>query len=123
MPIGESGFTLAEVLAALLFMAIVIPAALQGLQIANLSGQVAVRKAEGSRVAERVLNEALVTTNWNRAGLSGMVMEGAHQFSWTLRTDPWTQEPIRLLSVQVSYNVQGKLYNVGLSTLVDSSQQ
>ena len=52
-----SGFTLAEVLAALVFMAIVIPVALSGLSVASRAGEVSVRKAEAALVAERVLNE------------------------------------------------------------------
>src|SRR5258706_11138235 len=71
----RAGFTLAEVLAALLFMAIVIPVALQGIKIANQAGQVAVRKTQAARVAQRVLNESIVTTNWDKSGLSGTVTE------------------------------------------------
>src|SRR5258708_40168609 len=117
----NAGFTLAEVLAALMFMAIVIPVAMQGLKIPNLSGEVAVRKAEAARVAERVLNESIITTNWNRSTASGVAMEGTHQFRYQLRTGPWLQEPMRALSVQVSFGVQGQNYDVLLSTLVDNS--
>ena len=120
---GEEGFTLAEVLAALVFMAIVIPVAVQGLRIANQAGQVAVRKGEATRVAERVLNESIVTTNWNKAGLSGASAEGMHQFRWALRNEAWSQNPLRLLSVQVTFAVQGQNYDVDLSTVVDTSQQ
>jgi len=118
----RAGFTLAEVLAALLFMAIVIPVALQGLKIANTAGQVAVRKAEATRVADRLLSESIVTTNWNKPGLSGSVQEGAHQFRWLLRNDTWNQDPMRVVSVQVTFAVQGQDYDVRLSTLVDNSQ-
>ena len=118
----RAGFTLAEVLAALLFMAIVIPVALQGIKIANQAGQVAVRKTEAARVAERVLNESIVTTNWDKSGLSGTVTEGMHEFRWQLRNEPWTQQPLRLVSVQVTFAVQGQNYDVRLSTLADNSQ-
>ena len=120
-PNKEAGFTLAEVLAALVFMAIVIPVAVQALKIANTAGQVAVRKAEATRVADRLLSESIVTTNWNKPGLSGSVQEGAHQFRWLLRNETW-QDPIRVLSVQVTFAVQGQDYDVRLSTLVDNSQ-
>ena len=46
----HAGFTLVEVLAALLFMAIVIPVAVEGLRIASLAGQVAQRKSVAARV-------------------------------------------------------------------------
>ena len=41
----RAGFTLVEVLAALLFMAILIPVAMRAVQIANRAGQVGDRKA------------------------------------------------------------------------------
>ena len=123
----QAGFTLAEVLAALLFMAIVIPTAIEGMHIASLAGTVAARKSEAARVAQRVLAESLVTTNWNQSVQSGTVTEGQRQFRWTLRSDPWGQDPtqnvIRLLSVEVTFQAQNRDYSVRLSTLADSSQQ
>ena len=119
---NTSGFTLAEVLAALVFMAIVIPVAVEGLKIANQAGQVAVRKGEAMRVADRILNESIITTNWSRSGQSGTLVEGLHQFRWRLQHQVWNQEPLHLLSVQVKFAVQGRDYDVQLSTLVDNSQ-
>ena len=122
-----AAFTLAEVLAALLFMAIVIPAALEGLHVASLAGTVAERKGEAARVAQRLLTESLVTTNWNQSGQGGSVVEGQRQFRWTMRNNPWTQDPnqnvIYLLSVEVFFTAQNRDYSVRMSTLVDTSQQ
>lgn len=149
---GRVGFTLAEVLAALLFMAIVIPMAVQALRIASLAGEVAQRKAEAARVAERILNESVATTNWNVASQVGNVIEGARQYRWTLHNEVWNQantnllasgtaasgqlaggQPqvnqftanqvtMNLLSVEVTYAVQDRDYSVRLSTLVNSPQ-
>jgi type II secretory pathway pseudopilin PulG len=122
----HEGFTLAEVLAALLFMAIVVPVAMEGLHIASLAGAVAQRKGEAARIAQRVLNESLVTTNWSQSLQSGTTIEGQRQFRWTLRSDPWNQDPaqsvLRQLSVEVTFTAQNREYAVKLSTLVDSSQ-
>jgi type II secretory pathway pseudopilin PulG len=144
-----SAFTLVEVLAALLFMGIVIPVAVEALQIANRAGQVAQRKTEAVRVGERILNENIITTNANAAGQSGTVFEGYRQFRWTLRDEPWSQgttnqivssasmgqgangQPqvnqftanqiqMELLTVEVTYAVQGQDYSVRLSTLVNA---
>src|SRR6267154_2195777 len=71
IPHSTSSFTLAEVLAALVFMAILIPVALEALSIATRAGEVAARKGEAALVAERVLNENVVTTNWNKSVQSG----------------------------------------------------
>ncbi len=119
-PRGVSAFTLAEVLAALVFMAIVIPVALHGLQIASRAGSVAERKREAARVAERLLNECIVTTNWNQAVQSGTVLEAEREYRWTLRTEAWTEAAMQLLSVEVTFPVQGQDYTVPMSTLVRS---
>ena len=115
-----AAFTLAEVLAALMFMAIVIPVALQGLQIASRAGTVAERKREAARVAERVLNESIVATNYVQAVSSGTVVEAEREYRWTLRTEAWTESAMQLLSVEVTFPVQGQDYTVPMSTLVNS---
>jgi type II secretory pathway pseudopilin PulG len=121
---ARSGFTLAEVLAALVFMAIVIPVALEGLSIASRAGEVAARKTEAALVAERILNENIVTTNWDRGIQNGTVWQGLREFRWSLRNEPWNQDPnlttLRLLSVEVAYTARGQEFNLRLSTLVDS---
>ena len=123
---SDSGFTLAEVLAALLFMAIVVPVAMEGLHIASLAGAVAQRKAEAARIAQKVINESLIMTNWSQSLQGGTITEGQRQFRWTLRSDPWNQDPaqnmLRQLSVEVFFTAQTRDYSVKLSTLVDSSQ-
>ena len=121
---SADGFTLAEVMAALVFMAIVIPVALEGLSIATRAGEVAARKSDASLVAERILNESLVTTNWTQTVQSGTLRQGIQDFRWTLRNDPWTgdrdQTMIRLLTVDVAFAAQGKDYSVRLSTLANT---
>jgi type II secretory pathway pseudopilin PulG len=122
-----AGFTLAEVLAALVFMAIVIPVALEAMHVASRAGTVSERKGEAARVAMRLLAENLVTTNWNQAVQGGTLTEGQRQFTWTLHSDPWNQDPsqnvMRQLSVEVKFTAQSQEYAVRMSTLVDSTQQ
>src|SRR5262249_12358961 len=132
-------------------MAIVIPMAVQALRIASLAGEVAQRKAEAARVAERMLNESVATTNWNVASQVGNVTEGTRQYRWTLHNEVWNQPNTNLLSgsassghlaggqpqvnqfaanqvtmnlltVEVTYAVQDQDYSVRLSTLVNPSQ-
>ncbi len=123
---STAAFTLAEVLAALLFLAIVIPVAVEGLHIASLAGTVAQRKEAAARIAQRVLNESLVTTNWTQPGQSGSVTEGQQQFRWTLRSDPWNQDPaqnvVQQLSALVTFTAQGREYSVRLSSLAETPQ-
>ena len=117
---AASAFTLAEVLAALMFMAIVIPVAVHGLQISGRAGALAERKREAVRVAERILNESIVTTNWNKSSLSGTVMEADREYRWTLRTESWSESAMQLLCVEVTFPVQGEDHAVQLNTLANT---
>ncbi len=120
---AESAFTLAEALAALAFLAIVIPVAVHAVQVASLAGQVADRKLVAARVADRLLNELVVTGQWKQSASSGTVEENARVFRWNLRSESWDRDSLRLLTLQVNYQVQGKDYDVQLSTLMDNNQQ
>jgi hypothetical protein len=113
-----AAFTLAEVLAALLFLAIVIPAAVEALHVASLSGEVAARKGQAARVADRILNESLVTTNWNQTQ-SGMITEGAEEFRWKLTSQNWPQDLMQLVTAEVTFTAQGHDYLVKMSTLAN----
>ena len=116
---GCAAFTLAEVLAALLFLAIVIPTAVEALHVASLAGEVAARKGVAARVADRILSESLVTTNWTSGNQSGTVTEGFLDFKWKLTSATWPEDPRQLLTAEVTFSAQGKEYSVKLSTLAN----
>ncbi len=118
-PHQESAFTLAEVLAALLFLAIVIPAAVEALHLASLAGEVAARKGAAARVADRILNESIVTTNWNTGTQNGTVTEGAQEFRWTLTSQNWPVDAMELITAEVKYSAQGRDFSVKLCTLAN----
>ncbi len=126
---NESAFTLAEVLAALLFLAIVIPTAVEALHVASLAGEVAVRKSAAVRVADRILNESLVTTNWNGGMQNGTITEGTLDLQWKLTSESWSPSQVQsaqpaqsmqLLTAEVTFSAQGKDYSVKLSTLANA---
>jgi len=120
---ARAGFTLAEVLAALLFMAIVIPVAVQGLHVASRAGSVAERKALGARLAETKLNELIVTRQLQSASQRGTIQDGLQSYAWTLQSEPWAEDgAMRLVTVHMSVPVQGQAYDVHVSTLVDAAQ-
>jgi prepilin-type N-terminal cleavage/methylation domain-containing protein len=113
-----SAFTLIEVLAALLLLAIVIPVALEALQTASLAGDVAARKGEAARVADEVLNQNIITTNWNFGTQNGTVNDDGREFDWTLSSQSWpVNSAMQLLTAQVRFSVLGRDYSVQLSTL------
>jgi type II secretion system protein I len=119
----RAGFTLVELLAAMAFMAIVIPVIMQALAIANRAGQVAQRKATAARVADRMLSEYVANGTQNRGFQRGTVEEGAYQFQWNIAVENWREDNMRLITATVTYPVQGKDYSVETSTLVGLTTQ
>lgn len=115
------GFTLAEVLAAMLVLAIVIPVALQGLTVASRAGLVGTRKAAAMHVAERVLNEQFVTGQLSQSRASGSITEDDVTYPWTLETSTWPQDTMTKVTVHVEFTVQGTQYEVSASTLVSAT--
>ena len=116
----HGAFTLAEVLAALTFMAIVIPVAIEGLHIANRAGVMAQRKTVAARVAERVLNESLIGSQ--SPTRNGVVQEGVMEYRWSIRQTTWPEDTMRLVTAEVVFVVQGQEHEVSLSTLVSNAQ-
>ena len=112
-------FTLVEVRAAMLVMAIVIPVALHGMSIASRAGLAGQRKAAAMRVAERVLNEQFVTGQLNATAANGSVTEGDTTYPWTLQSGTWAQDAMTQVTVTVTFTVQGTDYTVSASTLFD----
>lgn len=115
-----AGFTLVEVLAALFFLAIVIPTVIEALHMATKAGEVAVRKNVAARVADKVLNESIILTNWNGGAQNGTVTEGASAYRWKLTSQTWPQDSMQILTAEVTYSAQGQDYSVKLSTLANS---
>jgi type II secretory pathway pseudopilin PulG len=114
----RAGFTLAEVLAALLFLAIVVPVAIEVMSLATLAGEVAARKGAATRVADRVLNESLVTTNWSGGMQSGTTSEGVINYEWSLSSQSWSEDSaLQVVTAEVKFLAQGKEYAVKVSTL------
>ena len=102
----------------MLFLAIVIPAAVEAMHLASLAGEVAARKGAAVRVADRILNESLVTTNWSNGTQSGTTTEGAQELRWTLTSRSWPEDSaMQVVTAEVKFSAQGKDYAVKLDTL------
>lgn len=111
-------FTLVEVLAALLLMAIIIPVAMEGMSVASRAGVLGQRKAAAMRIAERVLNELIVEDNTQQATSSGSTAEGDISYPWTMRSETWSEDSMTQLTVTVSFSVQGSTFDVSATTLL-----
>ena len=65
----------------------------------------------------------IVTSQWKESVQRGTVVEGPYQYRWQMRNEPWDKEAIRLVSIQVTFAIQGRDYDVRLSTPRMTSQK
>ncbi|MBT3595089.1 MAG: hypothetical protein HN505_03875 [Verrucomicrobia bacterium] len=117
------GFTFAEVLAAMVFMAILLPVVMQGLVLANRASVVAERKRTAVHLGNSLLTELTATDQWSSAGNRGNFSPDFEQYEWELVQAGWNLDDMEQLTLIVSYPVQGQLHYINLTTLVQEDSQ
>ncbi len=121
------GFTLVEVLAALMFLAILVPAIVGGLTLGNRISVLSERKAIAAELAENKLNEQLVGNSWQSSSSNtGDFGAGYPGFRWQATQQNWRGDSTNTmteLAMEVFFPVQGKEHSVRLTTLVNPNAQ
>ncbi|MFH1742608.1 MAG: type II secretion system protein [bacterium] len=117
------GFTFVEMLAAMVFVAIVIPVAIQGLTVANRAGVLADRKRVAGQLADRILTELTITDEWKYASNEGDFGEEWPGYRWVFEEEAWEEDTLRLVTVWVLFYVQDREYGVRMSTLVEEATE
>ncbi|MBI5693577.1 MAG: type II secretion system protein [Verrucomicrobia bacterium] len=115
---ARRAFTLVEVLASLLMMAIIVPVAMEGMGIASRAGILGQRKVAALRIAERVIQESIIEAQTQQSTSSGVLAEGDTSYPWTLRIENWPEDAMQQITVSVTFTVQGNPYEVSLTTLL-----
>jgi len=121
--IERRGFTFAEVLAAMLFLAILVPVVVEGLSLANRAAVLAERNNLAAQLAEKRLNELLLNDEWISSNASGDFGEAYFLYRWELVRGTWREDDMTELTVRIVFPVQGREHEVRLTTLVDDSEQ
>ncbi|MDB6129023.1 MAG: hypothetical protein JWM04_130, partial [Verrucomicrobiales bacterium] len=112
------GFTLIEVMVAMVFMSILVPVALKAVQISSRAGQVAERKVRAAVIADRLLTEQTVVNGMQQSGQQGTVVEAGRTYTWNMESSAWgVENSLRLVTLKVTYAVQGQNYDLKLHTL------
>ena len=123
----SDAFTFVEVFAALVFLAILVPAIVEGLSIANRASVVAERGSVAGELAENKLNEMLAGQAWaSGTATSGDFGTDWPGYRWELSQTTWDQDnvnPMTELSMEVFFPVQGKERSCKLTTLVSGTTQ
>jgi general secretion pathway protein I len=115
------GFTLIEVLATLLLLAIVLPAVMEGVSVALAAADNARHRSEAANVAQAQLANLLATNQWNGGILAGDVVQNGSTYHWQATVQSWAQDTttVGLMEVDllVTWNGRGGTRSVTLSTL------
>jgi type II secretory pathway pseudopilin PulG len=118
-PRFQRGFTFAEVLAAMIFMAILLPVVMQGLVLANRASVIAERKRTAVHLGNSLLTELVATEQWSYAGNRGNFGPGNELYEWELLQTGWNLDDMEQLTLIVTYPVQGQVHRINLTTLVE----
>jgi Tfp pilus assembly protein PilV len=112
------GFTFVEVLAAMLFLAILVPAIVAGLSTSNRAAVMAERSAMAAELAEDKMNELLIASAWTTADSRGNFGTDYTGYRWEMSQTTWEMDNMIDLTLEVFFTVQGREHSVSLSTLV-----
>lgn len=118
----ERGFTLLEVLATLVIIGIVLPAAMKGISLSIAAGALAKSNVEAASLADSKLKELVATNAWQGQASSGDFGSDWPDYRWTsmaLNRD----EGLIEVDVEVVWIRRGLERSVVVSTLVYGGTQ
>jgi general secretion pathway protein I len=120
---SNRGFTLLEVLAALLLVAIVLPVLMGALNTATHVGGLAHDRAEAAMLAENKLTEILIDQSWQFGDDTGTFDTDADtpamdRYTWELYVEQWQDPSVRKLTMTVRWERRGRPQSITLTTAV-----
>lgn len=114
-------FTFVEVLAAMVFLGLVIPVVVSALTVSNRAGVAAERGSIAAQLAENRLSELTLGNEWTSASSRGDFGLDWPGYRWELTKTDWQSGAMTELTVTVIYTVQGTERDVRVSTLVNEA--
>ncbi len=116
------GLTLAEVLATVAIMAILLPVIMQAISVSTALASTTRLRSQATYLAEMKLDELIASGEWKTAALAGDFGAQWPGFHWESAVSDWDEADMRQLQVTVTYFARGQDREVALTTLVyDSS--
>ena len=107
----------------MVFVALVIPAAVKDVRLAGDAGTLSARKSHALRLGEAMLNQLIVTDEWRTGVQSGQFLEPYEQFKWNLDQRNWEGTDLTEVIMSVEYPSRGRTEGIRISTLVDETLQ
>jgi type II secretory pathway pseudopilin PulG len=111
-------FTLVEILATLVLVAIILPVAMSGISLALAVADESRRQTEASALAQNKMAEIIACGLWQTASLAGDFSPDRPEYRWSAQVTDWQVANLRQLDVQVLWNNRGRERCVTLTTLV-----
>jgi len=123
----RGGLTLIEVLATIVMMGIVLPAAMQGISMCLSASLDARQRSEAAALAEAKLTELIATGDWQYGGTSGDFGEAWPDYHWATDSTTWNQDTsltgtMTEVSVVVTWTRRREERQVVLTTLMYEAQ-
>lgn len=115
---SSHGFTLIEILAAMLLVAVVIPPVMKGISITIAVASDSAFKSEAAALAQNKLAEILIEDMWKSSNIDGDFGDDYPAYRWKMISDNWSQSGLNEITVEVSWESRGSQRKVELSTLV-----
>ncbi len=123
----RGGFTLVEVLATLMLMAIVLPAVMKGVSLATAAASTARRRNEATGLAEEKLAEIIATDEWQKSSLSGDFGSDWPGYQWQATVQSWPEDTsgagIQEVDLRVSWIARNSEDSITLTTLTYAQGQ
>jgi len=114
-------FTLIEVLATMMLMAIVLPAAMQGIALATSAASTTRHRTEASGLASSKLSEIIANGQWQGGILSGDFGTDAPGYTWKATVGNWSQDTssanLQQVDLTVFWIARNRQQSVTVSTL------
>lgn len=128
------GFTFVELLATLVFITILMPAAMRGISLCTQIAGESRRQIEAASLAQTQLTELIITGDWVNGSKSGDFGSDWPGYKWTADVSNWTDPSnitstmasnvsLHQLDVTVTWLSRGITRKLTLSTLIFQEDQ
>lgn len=115
---ARAGFTLIEVLASLLLIALIVPVALNGISLAVALSASAKQQREATTLAASKLAELTATGTWQQGNASGDFAPDWPAYQWDVFVSDWQDPLLSAVQVRVRWTARSTEHSVMLTTLV-----
>ncbi|MCK4998761.1 MAG: type II secretion system protein [Anaerohalosphaera sp.] len=119
---APGGFTLIEILAAMVLIIVVIPAVMKGISVAIAVASDSAFKAEAAALAQNKLAEILIEETWQSSNVDGDFGDDYPGYRWKMTSENWTEPGLNEITVEVLWESRGSQREVKLSTLVRTDE-